>query len=164
MEITHYTSQLAPWAAPRTSWCSSRCWSPFFVMMYRSSLKMVCLASQNGDNSSSPIRERCLSRARGRVSARQSEVPVVSLLFLPGQSAAGPLFRQLPPLGQYRRSSSCLGRAGEMLSMVECGSDGSMSFEVDAGMRERAETTMEETTSESRALEVRRSLGEIGFC
>ena len=50
-----------------------------------------------------------------------------------------------------------------MLSMVECGSDGSMSFEVDAGMRERAETTMEETASESRALEVRRSLGEIGF-
>ena len=46
-----------------------------------------------------------------------------------------------------------------MLLMVECGSDGSMSFEVDAGMRERAETTMEETTSESRALEVRRSLG-----
>jgi len=88
---------------------------------------------------------------------------MISLLFLPGQFAAGPLFRQLPPLGQYRQSSSCLGRAGEMLSMVECGSDGSMSFGVDAGMRERAETTMEETTSESQALEVRRSLGERKF-
>lgn len=50
-----------------------------------------------------------------------------------------------------------------MLAMMECGSDGSMSFEVDAGMRERAETTMEETASESRALEVRRLLGGNRF-
>lgn len=138
-------------------------------MMYRSSLKMLCLASQNGDNSSSPVRERWLGRARGRLSARESEALVVSLLFLPGQSAAGPLFRQLSSTGSVPAKFDLSRETSR--NAVEAVEDGMRERRVDvfevvnAGMRGWAETTMEETTRESRALEVRRSLGgRISFC